>query len=168
MRARNRPDRSRPPSPPLPSSRPNAERVAFAEAIEQPDINGRAFRPGWLVRSRLDGLLADGLIDRETYAAAQSVARDYRAVSGAPSSPIARLGMSRVAGREDAIASRIDAARRLRAVRARIGEGAYSLAVAVVAEDTSWRELGKRLGVRDVTAKSAAVEALGRLSETAR
>jgi len=142
MRARKQRERSsRPTTPPLPTNRPTEERRRLAEVIEEPDVNGRAFRAAWLIRSRLDGLYFDKLIDLATYEAGKSLARDYWLVGGAPGSPIARIALA------SAIASRIDAARRLRAVRARIGEGAYSLEVACAAEDTSWRELGPSIAL---------------------
>jgi len=83
MRTRKRLNGYRLPSPPLPTNRPTPERSRHAEAIDQPDINGRAFRLGWLVVTRLDAFLAGRLITRETYDAAVAFRRDFEATSGA-------------------------------------------------------------------------------------
>ena len=128
-----------------PSSRPIVERVRHAEAVEQPDVNGHAFRPGWLVLSRLDGLFIGKVIDRAVYDAALGVARDHELAAGTDGSPFARVGMPST-GWRDPIASRIDAAARLQLIRQRIGGEAYALVIAVVAEDRSWREIGRPAG----------------------
>ena len=152
----------------LPSSRPTDERTCHVEAIDLPDVDGTAFRPGWLVQSRLDGLYLGKLIDWATYDAGQALARDFWTAGGTPGSPLAHLGLLSFAVGEDAFANRLDAARRLRAVRDRIGEGAFALVVACCVEDRSWRDIGRQLRCRGTTAKSAVISALERLAGTAR
>jgi hypothetical protein len=59
-----RPAPRMPPPPVLhqaPSNAPTAE-LRRRDDIEAPQVDGLAFRPGWRIQSRLDGLLADGLI----------------------------------------------------------------------------------------------------------
>ena len=76
---------------------------------------------------------------------------------------MAKIGMVK-ARWEESVGHRLDAVRRLRETRERIGPKAYALIVAVAAEDVSWRELGRRLGVTDKTAQNAAVKALEALA----
>jgi hypothetical protein len=109
-----------------------------------------------VVRTRVDGLVADGLIDQAGYEAAQRFGRDYEIATGTPASPMARIGDAPT-GWRDTVAVRLDAAARVRAIRARIGAGCYDLVVACCVEDVSWGELGRRLGCRDVIASNAKV-----------
>jgi len=89
------------------------------------------------VESRLDGLYLGKLIERDVYEAALAVKRDHDFAAGLDTSPVARIGMPSIG-----LASRLDAAARLRRIKARIGPGAYALAIACCAEDRSWRQIG--------------------------
>jgi len=162
-KTRPRPDRRGPLPPSLPTSKPTGERQRQAEAVTAPDMDGAAVRPWWRVESRLDSLFAGKLIDRPAFEAATALAHDVALVGGTPASPTTRIG-SVSGGWHDPVPARLDAAKRLRTVRARIGDHAYNLVVAVAAEDLSWRALGRKLNCRDVTARRAAVEALTRLA----
>jgi len=89
---------------------------------------------------------------------------DYSLVANTPPDPIARIGMP-TTGWADRVSTRIDAAARLRRLSSRIGAEAFTLIVWLVAEDRSWREIGRQLGCGEYKAKRAAVDALERLIE---
>ena len=95
----------------------------------------------------MDRLYASAAIDRQAYEAAQGFRRAYEVAGSLPASPIARLGTPAVAGREDAIARRLDAARRVRRIRAQLGPDAFTLVVAVTVEDASRSALGRQLSI---------------------
>ena len=103
---------------------------------------------GWGIRTRLDGLLADGFIDREGHDAAARFRRDYEAAAGRVlRSPLAGievgLGPRGDGGdRERGMFARLAAARRLRQAQARLGKTAWLLLIACVVEGSSghrWR-----------------------------
>lgn len=145
------------PPPDRPTSRPTPERAAKPTIIP-PVMNGR-MQPWWGAQTRLDRLLADKLIDLQEHQAAVRFRHDLDVVNNLPPSPLARAGSSRSAGREDHMAHRLDAVGRLQEVRRRVGRERYAL-LSAVAEDASWAEVGRVLGVRDVTAKARAVAAI--------
>ena len=143
---------------------PSADRLRHAEAIEPPRIDWRAFRQGWRVVSRIDRLLADRRIDAGTWQAAVEYRAAWEALrrSSAGTAPAVRLaGRGGTSGAE---ASTLDRAARIRAVEATIGREAAALCHACAVEDLSWRTLGVRLGVRDVTAQARTVIALRALA----
>lgn len=143
---------------------PSAARLRHAEAIDPPRIDAVTFRQGWRVRTRLDALLAAGRIEAGTWQAAA----EYRAAwetllrSSAGTAPGLRVkGQGGASGGE---AATLDRAARIRSVEIAIGAEAASLCRACAVEDLSWRTLGVRLGVRDVTAQARTVIALRALA----
>jgi hypothetical protein len=125
--------------------------------IEAPRVDARAFRQGWRVTTRLDALLDDGRITPGEWQAAS----EYRAAHDAMTSAGHGAGSSTAGGGRDA---RLDRTARIRAVNAAIGPEAAALCHACAVLDLSWRALGARLGVRDVTAMGRAVDALRALA----
>lgn len=108
--------------------------------VEAPRVDERAFRQGWIVRTRLDQLLADKRITRGEYQAAC----DYRTAWGT-SRELRRvnvpLGMIRFAASstpDEGLVRKFDAEAKLVAVEAAIGALATGLVVACVIEDLSW------------------------------
>lgn len=128
-----------------------------------PRVDGRAFRPGWRVRSRLDRLLVDGWIAPGAWQAACDFRASWGAAFAAGASPLAMLGRSG-ADRERAMLARVTAATRIRALAAALGPGHIAILVCVVVDDLSWRDLGRRLRCHHETARDAAIDALGALA----
>ena len=117
--------------------------------------------------SRLDSLYTGELIAGDAYDRACALRRDGERVSRTGSSIMARFGVG--AGRTAPAAfcpteAKLDAARRLTAVRARLSERDFAILLAVCVEDVSWPELGRRLHCSDKTAKRRATAALERLA----
>ena len=141
---------------------PNPHRLRHAEAIEPPRIDATAFRAGWRITTRLDGLLADGSITRDQWQAASEY-RDawdaLRRTSGGMGS--ISLGL---ASHGDGRASRLDRIGRIRAAERSIGPMHTALCRACVVEDASWHALGQRLGVRNVTARAWTIDAVRALA----
>lgn len=125
--------------------------------VEAPRVDHRAFRQGWRVRLRLDALLDDGSITPGEWQSAS----EYRAAHDALTSAGHGPGSSSPSGGRDA---RLDRTARIRAVNAAIGPDAAALCHACAVLDLSWRALGARLGVRDVTAMGRTVGALRALA----
>lgn len=153
-------------SAPPPTSRPTDERARHAVRIEAPVMNGR-LAPWWTITTRLDALAADGLIGRRQYEALAEFRADLDRVRSLPASPLARAGHGSPggSGQDLIVATRLDAARRLRVIRDRLGPVTYGLLCAV-ADDRSWREIGRQLGVRDRTARSWATAAIAALVDS--
>jgi DNA-directed RNA polymerase specialized sigma24 family protein len=126
-------------------------------------MDGVAFRAWWTLSTRLDRLYADGLIAQAVYTAACRFRADCERVGALSSrSVLARLGEPAPGSgdRHRDLFARVAAARRLRAVRARLGPQRYALVYWVTTEDLAWTELARRLGVSDGTARSRAAEAI--------
>jgi hypothetical protein len=133
--------------------------------VEAPEVNERAFRPAWRVRTQLDRLLLDGLITGFEWRVAGWLRSCYeRGYSSELRSPMAQLGMaghgSHPWRRGDSASRRAQAREYLHHVEQAMGPVVYPIVLAVVVEDVPWRELGKRCGVHAKTAKSWAVEAV--------
>jgi len=151
--------------PARPTARPTDERQRHAEAVIEPDVNGRAFRPWWAVRTRLDALLAGGLIDRDAHDRANRLRADCERMARTGSSSMARFDMPRIAPRAGSVAeTTIDAAGRVARVRARMGAADFALVYVIAVDDLSWRELGRRMGCHDTTARQRAAKAIMRLA----
>lgn len=169
MRARNRPARYRPPAAPLPSNRPTPERERHAETVLPPQMNG-VRRPWWTAASRLDALRDGGLISAAEHDAATRVRDDCERAGRSGNSPLVRIGVG--TGRAPQAAggptgAALDAVRRIKRVRAQLGEQDFAIVVAVAVEDVPWATLGGRLGLTDKPAKARAVGAI-RLLASAR
>lgn len=162
-----------PPAPqrrdPPPSNRPTEQRARQAEAVDNPDVDGVAFRPWWRVRTRLDGLLAAGLIEEAAWLAAGKFRDDAEAaLMRLGPSTLARLGLARAPRELHARdLHRVKALERLRRVRDKLGPADYALIWWIAAEDRPWTEVGRRLACTERTAKKRAAAAIGRLAERA-
>jgi len=133
--------------------------------VEAPRVDERAFRQGWIVRTRLDQLLADARITRGEY----QIAIEYRQ-TWAIARELAAIepGMIRVAGSssaDDATIARLDAVTKLRIVEDAIGSLAARLLLASLVHDLAWAAIARYLRkdpqtVRDWTV--LAIHALAR------
>lgn len=169
-KARQRPARPAPDyAPPPPTSRPTPERRNQAARIDEPDVNGHSYRPGWRVETRLDLLLVAGKISPAAHEAACSLRHDAERVGRIDAARIARLGeAAAIRGAPDLHRTRItavEATSRLRRARQRLGEAAYALVWHCVVLDQSWSEIGRRAGCHASTARNWCAEAIERLVE---
>jgi hypothetical protein len=111
--------------------------------VEDPRVDERAFRQGWIVRTRLDQLLADGRITRAEWQAAS----EYRATWAIARELVGiEPGMIRVAGSSSidaAMIARVDAVTKLRLVEAAIGSLAARLLLACLVHDLRWAAIAR-------------------------
>jgi hypothetical protein len=133
--------------------------------VTVPQVDSTAFRQGWRVATRLDGLLEAGRIDREQWDTAQEWARWCELI-----------GLSHVQRwdvRQDApchpsdlpMLRRVQAATKLRACVEALGGLRVRLLECCVVHDLSWSELGRRMRLDPKTATARTVEALIALAD---
>jgi len=150
--------------PPL-SVAPTPERAAHAEGITPPVVNG-VRRPWWTIRTRLDGLLIEKLIDERAHKAALAFERDFALLTVSSRDSFSALRTGRIeTDRHVEMRGRIDAVMRLRLAQARLGPDAFGLIIAVVVVDESWRALERRFARGRQTVKAMAAEAITALVE---
>jgi hypothetical protein len=136
---------------------PTAHRTQHADAIEAPRVDWRAFRQGWRVATRLDRLLDEGAITPAVW----QCAAEYRAAYNSLASAGHGSGSRPVGHARDV---RLDRIARIRRAELAIGALMTSLVHACAIEDLSWLALGRRLGVRNTTARVWTIQALGALA----
>jgi hypothetical protein len=154
------------PAAPPPSNAPSQTYLRHHD-VTAPRVDSAAFRQGWRVVTRLDGLLEAGRIDREQWDAACRWRRWAERItpSRQPSWGI-RI--------DDAVASshadigmlhRVDVATRLRNCATALGTLRVRLLEACVRDDLSWRAIAERLQISDKTAREHAAEAVAALAD---
>lgn len=152
------------PRAPLPPS--SAPTAAFRQHhdVAAPRIDAAAFRPGWLVQTRLLALHAAARIDRNAVDAALA----WRAWAETASATRAQSWQVRVdisPGPRDADATwRVHAAAKLREVATALGPLRAAILEAVVQRDVPWAQLGRLLHLSDKAAKEYAAEAIEALA----
>jgi hypothetical protein len=136
-----------PPGGAVVGNRPTAARTQHAEGIDAPRVDATAFRQGWRVRTRLDALLADGLIQPGERQAAVEYRAAWERVITVAAVGNARLVRSSGGGgphvRLMAIAGTIE---RLRVIEAAIGVMADRLCFACAVEDQPWSSMARHHG----------------------
>jgi hypothetical protein len=146
------------------TARPTPEFTAHHD-VEEPRVDERAFRQGWIVRTRLDQLLADDRISRAEWQAASeyrqtwAIARELVGVEP---------GMIRVAGASSADAAmiaRVDAVTKLRLVEAAIGSLYARLLLACLVHDLAWARIARFIGKHPETVRDRTVLAIRSLAE---
>jgi hypothetical protein len=156
--------RNAPVLPPVATSRPTPQ-FSHHHDVTAPQVDANAFRQGWRIVSRLDGLLEAGRIGREGRDVAlqwrgwAETVTPYRAQSWA-----ARVDISAVPN-DAGMLRRVAAASRLRAAAETLGELRIRLLEACVLRDRSWREIANLLRVSDKTALSFTAEAINALAD---
>lgn len=134
-------------------------------AIDPPAIDAQSFRPYWRLRTRLDQLLLDGAISYPEWRAARLFrALCETALAGAFRTQSLNRGDGDPLGIALAATRRIDASRRLLAIRGHLGAPAAELLEKHLVDDLSWATLGQRLGVHPKTARTWAIAAVKALA----
>ena len=133
--------------------------------VAAPLVDATAFRQGWRICTRLDGLLEAGRIDRACWDAAHTWRRAAELV--APVRVQAwDVRVDRSITPDDAHAlRRVAAAARLRVVAEALGALRVRILEAVLVRDMPWAELARLLRISDKTAQTRATEALVALAE---
>jgi hypothetical protein len=133
--------------------------------VQAPQIDGAAFRPGWLVQTRLYGLFIAGRIDRDGLDAALA----WRTWAETVAPAVVQSWTVRVdtplVPNDTGMLLRIRAAAKLRQAAEALGQLRIAILEAVAVKDRSWVELGRLLRVSDKTASSHAVEAIEALAD---
>jgi hypothetical protein len=131
--------------------------------VDRPQVDSTAFRQGWRVQTRLDGLLEAGRIDREAWDAACLWRRWVERTAPLPAQAWdVRVDRSLVPDDSAALA-RVQTAAKLRCVADALGPLRMRLLELSVRDDRSWREIGDRLRMDAKTActwVAAAIAAL--------
>ncbi len=150
--------------PPVSTSAPTAE-LRRHHPIEAPKVDSTAFRQGWRVATRLDGLLESGAITREAWDAARQWRR-WAETTAPVWSQAWNVRVDRsLTTNDSAMLHRVTAATKLRACAETLGELRIRLLELHVVRDASWREIAARAGVSDKTGKGMVIEALEALAD---
>jgi hypothetical protein len=132
--------------------------------VQAPQVDTAAFRPGWLVQTRLLSLFESGRIDRD--------ALDAACIWRGWAETITPTKVQRWDVRVDAPLApndtpalhRVRAAAKLREVAEALGPLRVAILEAVVVKDRPWVELGRLLRTSDKTARHYAAEAVTALA----
>jgi hypothetical protein len=134
--------------------------------VEAPAIDQREYRPGWRVKTGLDGLLAAGAITPRQWQAAIGfrLVHERASLRSTRVSTWSAVYVDRHCRRphDERSQASLDAGAWIERVKAALG-ALYVLLVWFVVEDLTWRELAGRLDIDRRTAKTwcaAAVAAL--------
>jgi hypothetical protein len=151
------------PPPAVATNRPTP--ITQHHDVTAPRVDNRAFRQGWRVATRLDGLLEAGRIDREAWDCATEWRRWAETVTPSRARPWdIRLDISAVST-DAGMLFRVHAATKLREAAAAIGALRANILEAVFLHDCSWRQLAQQLRVSDKTATQRAAEAVVALAD---
>jgi hypothetical protein len=149
---------------PVATSRPTPQFERHHD-VTPPEISRDAFRQGWLVRTRLWGLLDAGRIDREAFDSALTWRRYAETIAPSPVTSFApRVDIS--TGPNDLhMVRRVNAAGWIRACTDALGPLRVKLLEFSVRDDRSWRDIAELLRVSDKTAIARVVEAIEALAD---
>ena len=134
--------------------------------IAAPRVDSGAFRPGWLIRTRLDQLLFDEAIEAPVYHHAVTFRFLVERAAGRGRSVLMAFGSDGRAGDPAAMAlAQRRAATRVEAIQGLLSPLDAGLSWACVVNDLSWREIGRRLTVTHETARTWTIATLPRLAQ---
>jgi hypothetical protein len=159
--------RATPLPPPAPGSTP-LDYLKRHTSLEAPAIDMASFRPFWKVRTRIDRLHADELISWFEWRCATEFRNLYDTALGSQVKAGSLDGTGHGSGYRANLRPsdhQLMALRRLCDLRDRLDRETVRLLEAVIVDELSWCELGKRLRVRACTAKRKAIAAIHRLSQ---
>jgi hypothetical protein len=150
----------------IPSNSPSTFYRAHHQ-VEAPAVDQWEYRPGWRVKTGLDGLLAAGLINGREYRLATEFRRLYEmAHRGAMGgSTWEKVFTDRHCRRPqlERSESEIDALARVRRIEHALG-ALFPLLKMCVVDELTWCEIGRRLAVDARTAKTWAAAAIAALA----
>jgi hypothetical protein len=128
--------------------------------IEAPQVDARAFRQGWKVSTRLDGLLRDELITPGAWQAAVDFRATWERGFGIGLGASGELLGSRTSNAARCSDGKLDALAWLRDISRRIGVRRLWLIERCVLHDYPWLRTAEMLRVSDKTARSWTAVAL--------
>jgi len=131
--------------------------------VEAPRIDATAFRQGWRVRSRLDALYGDGRISAAEFQAAIEYRNAWEVLARSGSSEVA-VRSSGYPNPHSRMLALCDASTRIRETDAALGSLAASLCHAVIVEDRTWAEVGRRWHRDPQTVRQWSVQAIASLA----
>lgn len=134
--------------------------------VVAPRVDARAFRQGWKVATRLDGLHVEGVIDGATYEAGVRFRRDWEHGFHERSTWLASSGRGGKGSSQGTI-DRLAALGRLRRIAAKLAPLDYKLLEQCAVLDLPWAAIGRSQHVAETTAKRWTVAALCRLAKLA-
>jgi hypothetical protein len=132
--------------------------------VTAPRVDAKTFRQGWRVRTRLDALLADGMIDDASHAQGIAFRDAWEVAFGRSRNTLMAMPGSGGSGLHDREGRKLDAAAYLRCAALHLGAHGYLLAEACCVHDLSWPAVGRRFQVSHHTARRWTAQALKRLS----
>lgn len=113
--------------------------------VEPPRVDERAFRQGWIVRTRLDQLLADDRITRAEWQVAGEFRDAWnRALAISQIGELRLVAAAGVGNPHDRLLNLVEMVDRLHAVCDAIGDFATGLLQASVVEDLPWAAIARR------------------------
>jgi hypothetical protein len=150
----------------MPTNRPSAAYRAHYDVAE-PQVDGRAYRPGWRVRTRLENLLRTRAIGPREFragcefrAAVQGAFREQRRAAASYDA-----GTPTGGGFSGPRLGRLDYQERLQRVGAVLTQRDSRLCVACAVEDLPFGEIARREGCSETSARNWTVDALGALAD---
>jgi hypothetical protein len=153
------------PLPAVTTNRPTPQFTRHHE-VSAPQVDSTAFRQGWRVATRLDGLLEAGRIEREAWDCANEWRRWAETIVPSRVQQWAiRVDMPHASARDAGMLWRIAAATKLREAGEALGELRVKLLEASVLHDLSWRAIATQLRCSDKTALDRVAEAVIALAD---
>jgi hypothetical protein len=128
--------------------------------VRPPQVDAKVFRQGWQVRTRLDSLLADRLIDHEQWQAARTYRTAWERVLALPGAWAGTRGPGGSGDAHGRMTGLVGVLAVLRRAERSMGPHSTLLCRLCVVEDRSWRGIGDRLGVCHHTARTWAAAAV--------
>lgn len=122
--------------------RPTAE-LAQHHDLEAPRVGQDAFRQAWLVRTRLDQLLAAKRITPDEWQAAIEYRHTWAVAMELSGADPAMVRVTSAGTFDAATVARLDATTKLRVIEAVIGTLATKLLIASVIKDLTWAAIGR-------------------------
>lgn len=124
-------------------------------AVEAPRIDRASFRTAWRVKTRLDQLREDGIIEPHEWAMAVRLRDAVETVArqGIRAAPTEYLP----SGAKPNFGIAASASNFCRAIKEHLGPVGYAILTACVVDDLAWAELGRRMKLDPRTARAHTV-----------
>ena len=128
--------------------------------IEAQQVDAKAFRQGWKVSTRLDGLLRDEMITPGAWQAAVDFRATWERAFGIGLGASGELLGSRTSNAARCSDGKLDALKRIRGISRKLGPRRMWLIERCVLHDYPWLRTAEQLRVSDKTARSWTAVAL--------